>query len=169
MVHLRPPKLAGIAASIGDHEADDPTGDADVLVLGWGSTYGPITAAVRAVRARGGVVARTHLRYLNPFPPNTGEVLRRYRTVLVPEMNLGQLRQLLRARFLVDVQGYNQVRGLPFTTSELVDALTTAIAASQQAAASTDEPVAGQLPDGADRRPADDSPAGHAAPEQEAS
>ncbi|HET8616447.1 MAG TPA: 2-oxoacid:acceptor oxidoreductase subunit alpha [Actinomycetales bacterium] len=169
MVHLRQAKIDGIAATIGDLEVDDPTGSADVLVLGWGSTYGPITAAARAVRARDGVVATAHLRHLNPFPPNTGEVLRRYRTVLVPEMNLGQLRQLLRAKYLVDVQGYNQVRGLPFTTSELVEAITTAIASNQLAAASTDQPVAGQLPDGSDRRPADDSPAGPAAPEQEAS
>jgi 2-oxoglutarate ferredoxin oxidoreductase subunit alpha len=168
MVHLRQAKIDGIAATIGDLEVDDPSGAADVLVLGWGSTYGPITAAARAVRARGGVVATSHLRYLNPFPANTGEVLRRYRTVLVPEMNLGQLRQLLRAKYLVDVQGYNQVRGLPFTTSELVEAITTAIAANQQAAASTEEPVAGQLPVGGDRRPADASPAGPAAPEQAA-
>jgi 2-oxoglutarate ferredoxin oxidoreductase subunit alpha len=169
MVHLRQAKIDGIAASIGDLEVDDPTGDADVLVLGWGSTYGPITAAVRAVRARGGTVARAHLRHLNPFPANTGEVLRRYRAVLVPEMNLGQLGLLLRARFLVDVVGYNQVRGLPFSTSELIEAITTAIVRSQQAAASTAEPVSGQLPDGADRRESDDSPAGQAAPEQEAS
>jgi 2-oxoglutarate ferredoxin oxidoreductase subunit alpha len=169
MVHLRQAKIDGIASSIGDLEVDDPTGDADVLVLGWGSTYGPITAAVRAVRARGGTVARTHLRHLNPFPANTGQVLRGYRTVLVPEMNLGQLALLLRAKFLVDVVGYNQVRGLPFSTSELVEAITTAIAASQQAAAGTLEPVAGQLPNGADRRASDDSPAGPAAPEEEAS
>jgi hypothetical protein len=89
--------------------------------------------------------------------------------VLVPEMNLGQLGLLLRAKFLVDVVGYNQVRGLPFSTSELVEAITTAIAASQQAAAGTLEPVAGQLPNGADRRASDDSPAGPAAPEEEAS
>jgi 2-oxoglutarate ferredoxin oxidoreductase subunit alpha len=169
MVHLRQAKIDGIAASIGDLAVDDPTGDAEVLVLGWGSTYGPITAAVRAVRARGGTVARAHLRHLNPFPANTERVLRRYRTVLVPEMNLGQLALLLRAKFLVDVTGYNQVRGLPFSTSELIEAITTAIAASQQAAASTEQPVAGQLPDGADRRQSDDSPAGQAAPEQEAS
>jgi hypothetical protein len=84
-------------------------------------------------------------------------------------MNLGQLALLLRATFLVDVQGYNQVRGLPFTTSELVDAITTAIARAQQSAASTDAPVAGQVPDGPDRRAEDDTPAGPAAPEEEAS
>jgi 2-oxoglutarate ferredoxin oxidoreductase subunit alpha len=169
MVHLRQAKIDGIAATIGDLEVDDPTGDAEVLVLGWGSTYGPIAAAVRAVRARGGTVARAHLRHLNPFPANTGDVLRSYRSVLVPEMNLGQLRMLLRARFLVDVTGYNQVRGLPFSTSELIEAITTAIATAQQAAASTTAPVAGQLPDGSDLRARDQSPAGPAAAEQEAS
>jgi len=142
MVHLRQAKIDGIAASIGDLEVDDPTGDADVLVLGWGSTYGPITAAVRAVRARGGTVARAHLRHLNPFPANTEKVLRGYRTVLVPEMNLGQLGLLLRAKFLVDVTGYNQVRGLPFSTSELIEAISTAIAASQPAATDSVAPVA---------------------------
>ena len=82
-------------------------------MLGWGSTYGPIGAAVRRVRADGHKVARAHLHYLNPFPRNTGEVLRRYDKILVPEMNLGQLLKLVRAEFLVDAVGYNRVRGLP--------------------------------------------------------
>ncbi len=124
MVRLRQAKVDGIARSVPPLVVDDPEGSdgrgADVLVLGWGSTYGPISAAVRDVRAAGGRVAQAHLRHVNPFPTNTGEVLRSYRTVIVPEMNLGQLSLLLRARFLVDVQGYNQVRGLPFTTAELV-------------------------------------------------
>jgi 2-oxoglutarate ferredoxin oxidoreductase subunit alpha len=84
MVRTRQAKVDAIAATIAPLEVDDPTGDADVLVLGWGSTYGPISAAVRAVRARGGVVARTHLRHLNPFPSNLGEVLRGYSRVIVP-------------------------------------------------------------------------------------
>ena len=115
MVRLRQAKVDGIADTIPPLEVDDPTGDAEVLVLGWGSTYGPIAAAARLVRSTGTPVAQAHLRHLNPFPANTGEVLRRYRRVLVPEMNLGQLALLLRAKYLVDVQGYNQVRGLPFT------------------------------------------------------
>ena len=101
-------------------------GDADVLVLGWGSTYGPIAAATRLVRGAGGRVARAHLRHLNPFPANTGEVLGRYRRVLVPEMNLGQLALLLRAKYLVDAVGYNRVRGLPFMATELAEAITDA-------------------------------------------
>ena len=124
MVRLRQAKVDGIAATIGDLEVDDPTGDADVLVLGWGSTYGPIAAATRLVRATGGRVARAHLRHLNPFPANTGEVLGRYRRVLVPEMNLGQLALLLRAKYLVDAVGYNRVRGLPFKATELAEVIT---------------------------------------------
>jgi 2-oxoglutarate ferredoxin oxidoreductase subunit alpha len=123
MVRLRQAKDDGIATSIGPHEVDDPTGDADVLVLGWGSTFGPIAAASRLVRGAGGRVARAHLRHLNPFPANTGDVLGRYRRVLVPEMNLGQLALLLRAKYLVDAVGYNRVRGLPFTATELAEAI----------------------------------------------
>ena len=129
MVRLRAQKIAGIAANIPLLEVDDPDGDATTLVLGWGSTYGPIGAAVRRVRADGRKVARAHLHYLNPFPRNTGEVLSRYERVLVPEMNLGQLLKLLRAEFLVDAVGYNKVRGRPFQSSELAEAITTLIEA----------------------------------------
>ncbi len=124
MVRLRQAKVDGIAASIDELEVDDPSGDAEVLVLGWGSTYGPIAAATRLVRGAGGRVARAHLRHLNPFPANTGEVLGRYRRVLVPEMNLGQLALLLRAKYLVDAVGYNRVRGLPFMATELAETIT---------------------------------------------
>jgi 2-oxoglutarate ferredoxin oxidoreductase subunit alpha len=123
MTRLRAAKVERIAESIGDLEVDDPSGEATVLVLGWGSTYGPIAAAVRSVRHTGAKVARAHLRHLNPFPRNTGEVLKRYERVLVPEMNMGQLALLLRARYLVDVHSFTQVRGLPFTTVELADAI----------------------------------------------
>jgi 2-oxoglutarate ferredoxin oxidoreductase subunit alpha len=123
MTRLRAAKVAGIANDIPPLEVDDP-GGADTLVLGWGSTYGPIGAAVRRVRKDGGKVAQAHLHYLNPFPRNTGEVLRRYDKILVPEMNLGQLLKLIRAEFLVDAIGYNRVRGLPFKASELQEAIT---------------------------------------------
>jgi 2-oxoglutarate/2-oxoacid ferredoxin oxidoreductase subunit alpha len=123
MVRLRAAKVAGIAADIPELVVDDPDG-ADTLVLGWGSTYGAIVAAVRRVRASGHTVAQAHLHYLNPFPRNTGEVLRRYEKVLVPEINLGQLRMLLRAEYLVDAVGYNKVRGRPFRAAELADAIT---------------------------------------------
>ena len=92
-------------------------------MLGWGGTYGPITAAVRRVRKAGGKVAQAHLRYLNPFPRNLGDVLRAYDRVLIPEMNLGQLLKLVRAEFLVDAAGYNRVRGMPFMSQELAEAM----------------------------------------------
>jgi 2-oxoglutarate ferredoxin oxidoreductase subunit alpha len=123
MVRLRAAKVAGIAADIPELEVDDPDG-ADTLVLGWGSTHGAIGAAARRVRASGRKVATAHLRYLNPFPRNTGDVVRAYEKVLIPEMNLGQLRLLVRAEFLVDAAGYNKVRGRPFRAAELADAIT---------------------------------------------
>ena len=125
MVRTRQAKIDGIA--VPDVEVDDPDGRARVLVLGWGSTYGPIAAAVRRVRADGGRVAQAHLRHLNPFPANLGAVLKAYERVIVPEMNLGQLALLLRARYLVDAQSYNQVRGLPFKAAQLADVLLAAI------------------------------------------
>lgn len=123
MVRLRQAKIDGIASSIPPLEVDDATGDAELLVLGWGSTYGSITAAVRRARDAGHKVAQAHLRHLNPFPANTGEVLRRYDRVLVPELNLGQLALLLRGKFLVDVASYTQLRGLPFQTEDLIEAI----------------------------------------------
>jgi 2-oxoglutarate/2-oxoacid ferredoxin oxidoreductase subunit alpha len=130
MVRTRAAKVAGIARDIPPLEVDDPDA-ADghsargtrVLVLGWGSTYGPIGAACRSVRRAGRQVAQAHLRHLNPFPANTGEVLRRYDKVLIPEMNLGQLSMLIRATYLVDAIGYNRVRGLPFKAEELTTAI----------------------------------------------
>ncbi|MDN5747024.1 MAG: 2-oxoacid:acceptor oxidoreductase subunit alpha [Pseudonocardia sp.] len=119
MVRLRGAKIDGI--TVPDIEVDDPSGDADLLVLGWGSTYGPIGAGCRRVRALGQKVAQAHLRHLNPMPANLGDVLARYRTVLVPEMNLGQLVLLLRARYLVDAKSYTNVSGLPFKAEELQD------------------------------------------------
>jgi len=117
MVRTRAARIDGI--KVPDLQVDDPDGGARVLVLGWGSTYGPIGAACRALRQRGVPVAQAHLRHLNPMPANLGEVLARYDKVVIPEMNLGQLAQVIRARYLVDVIAYNQVRGLPFTAAEL--------------------------------------------------
>ena len=122
MVRLRAQKVAGIAADIPELEVDDPDG-ASLLVLGWGGTYGPIQSAARRLRRNGKKVAHAHLTHLNPFPRNLGEVLARYDRVLVPEMNLGQLIKLIRAEFLVDAVGYNRVRGLPFRSDELADAM----------------------------------------------
>jgi 2-oxoglutarate ferredoxin oxidoreductase subunit alpha len=123
MVRIRQAKVDRIADSLPPLQVDDPSGEAKVLVLGWGSTYGPIGAGVRRVRKAGFNVAQVHLRHLNPFPNDLGEILKGYDKVLVPEMNLGQLSMLLRAKYLVDVVGYNQVRGLPLKAAELADAI----------------------------------------------
>jgi len=125
MVRLRAQKVAGIAGDIPELAVDDPDGDAELLVVGWGSTYGPITAGVRRARRQGVRVAQAHLQYLNPLPRNTGDVLRRYEKVLIPEMNLGQLAMLLRAKFLVDAVSYTKVRGRPLGARELEDVITT--------------------------------------------
>jgi 2-oxoglutarate ferredoxin oxidoreductase subunit alpha len=130
MVRLRQAKVDGIARDIPPLEVDDPDGDADVLVLGWGSTYGPIGAACRIVRDEGGKVAQAHLRHLNPLPADTGDVLSRYRRVLIPEMNLGQLALLIRGKFLVDAISFTRVRGMPFKSDELADAIRDVIEAS---------------------------------------
>jgi 2-oxoglutarate ferredoxin oxidoreductase subunit alpha len=119
MVRTRQAKVDGIAASIPATEVDDPDGDARVAVIGWGSTYGPIGAACRRIRASGRSIAQVHLRHLNPLPADLGEILGRYDRVVCPEMNLGQLAMILRAKYLVDVQSHTQVRGLPFRAAEL--------------------------------------------------
>ena len=124
MVRTRQAKVDRIADSLPPTEIDDPSGKARVLVLGWGSTYGPIGAGVRNVRQAGLDVAQVHLRHLNPFPNDLGDILKRYDAVLVPEMNLGQLSMLLRAKYLVDVVGYNQVNGLPLKAADLAEAIT---------------------------------------------
>src|SRR6184192_677957 len=122
MVRLRAQKVAGIAQDIPELEVDDPDG-AETLVLSWGGTYGSVAAGVRRVRADGKKVAHAHLRHLNPFPRNTGDVVRRYDKVLVPEINLGQLQKLIRAEFLVDATGFNLVRGIPFRAGEVAEAI----------------------------------------------
>ncbi|MGW3245032.1 2-oxoacid:acceptor oxidoreductase subunit alpha [Streptomyces sp. NPDC001070] len=121
MVRTRQAKIDGI--EVPDVTVDDPDGAASTLVIGWGSTYGPITAAVRRIRGAGGAVAQAHLRHLNPFPRNLGEVLKRYDKVVVPEMNLGQLAHLLRAKYLVDARSHTQVTGLPFKAEQLAAAI----------------------------------------------
>jgi 2-oxoglutarate/2-oxoacid ferredoxin oxidoreductase subunit alpha len=131
MVRTRQAKINGIVQDIPDLVVDDPADangrHARVLVLGWGSTYGPIVAAARRVRKSDRLIAYTHLRHLNPFPANLGDILRSYDRVIVPEMNLGQLALLLRAKYLVDVRSYSRVRGLPISLSELARDLETEI------------------------------------------
>jgi 2-oxoglutarate ferredoxin oxidoreductase subunit alpha len=124
MTQLRAQKVAGI--KVPDLEVDHDEG-ADLLVLSWGGTFGPVHAGVRRARSQGHSVAHAHLRWINPFPANLGDVLRSYDRVLVPEMNLGQLLQLIRARYLVDAIGYNRVTGKPFRASEIADAVEAAL------------------------------------------
>jgi 2-oxoglutarate ferredoxin oxidoreductase subunit alpha len=120
MVRVRAAKVAGIARDIPGVELDHEDG-AELLVLGWGSTWGAIQAGVRRVRARGELVAHAHLTHLNPFPADLGDVLGRYEKVLIPEMNLGQLAMLVRAEFLVDAARFNKVSGVPFRAAEMED------------------------------------------------
>jgi 2-oxoglutarate ferredoxin oxidoreductase subunit alpha len=118
MVRLRAAKVEGIAQDIPEiAPAGDP--DGDLLIVAWGSTYGPITAALKTQRAQGYRIGHVHLRHLNPFPRNLGEVLKRYKKVLVPEMNMGQLSMVLRAKFLVDAESYSKIQGRPFKQSEI--------------------------------------------------
>jgi 2-oxoglutarate ferredoxin oxidoreductase subunit alpha len=118
MVRLRAEKVAAIVQEVPDvaPEGDD---SGDLLIVSWGSTSGPITAALTSERLKGHRIGHVHLRYLNPLPKNLGDVLMRYDKVLVPEMNMGQLVMVLRAKYLVDAQGYNKIQGKPFKTSEL--------------------------------------------------
>ncbi len=124
MVHLRRDKIAGIAAEIPPVEVNDETGDAQLLLVSWGSTYAAVAAGVKRVRARGMKAAHVHLRHLHPLPSNLGEVLDRYAQVLVPEMNLGQLSRILRAEFLVDAQPMSKMQGVPFRVGEIEAAIT---------------------------------------------
>ncbi|MFB8007264.1 2-oxoacid:acceptor oxidoreductase subunit alpha [Nocardia sp. NPDC056000] len=125
MVRLRQAKIDGI--TVPDLEVEDPSGRAELLLIGWGSSYGPIGEACRRARRRGVPVAQAHLRHLNPFPANLGAVLKRYRTVVAPEMNGGQLAMLLRARYLVDVQPWTKIAGLAFSAQELVGVIDAAL------------------------------------------
>jgi 2-oxoglutarate ferredoxin oxidoreductase subunit alpha len=119
MTDVRAAKIEKIADDIPELGVDDPDGDAEVLVLGWGSSFGTIRAAARRVRNRGKHVATAQLYHLNPFPRNTGEVVTRYRRVLIPEMNRGQLALLIRGRYLVDAKSFTKVQGQPIFAEEL--------------------------------------------------
>ncbi len=124
MVHLRRDKVARITADIPPVEVNDEGGDAQLLLVSWGSTYAAVFAGVKRVRARGMKAAHVHLRHLNPLPPNLGEVLARYTQVLVPEINLGQLSRILRAEYLVDAQTMSKMQGVPFRVGEIEAAIT---------------------------------------------
>ncbi|MBI4609624.1 MAG: 2-oxoacid:acceptor oxidoreductase subunit alpha [Candidatus Rokubacteria bacterium] len=122
MVRLRAEKVRRVAQEIPPTTVNGPA-EGDLLVVGWGGTYGTITAAVEELQQEGKAVASIQLRYLNPLPPDLGQVLRQYRRVLVPEMNSGQLVRVLRAEYLVDAVGFNRVRGLPLQVHEVREAI----------------------------------------------
>jgi 2-oxoglutarate ferredoxin oxidoreductase subunit alpha len=131
MVRVRAAKVAGIASDVPEVELEGDD-DADLLVVGWGSTWGAIGGAVDRCHVRGLKVARIHLTHLNPLPRNLGDVLRRFDKVLVPEMNLGQLSRILRAEYLVDAQSLSKVRGAPFTAGEIERAIIEALEDDQR-------------------------------------
>ncbi len=120
---LRHARLQRIAEGLAPLAVEDPDGDAEVLVVGWGSTEGPIRAACQQLRDKGHPVARVHIRHVAPLPPDLPDIMRRYRTVVCPENNMGQLAMLLRAQTLIDVKAFNRVSGLPFASADLVAAI----------------------------------------------
>jgi 2-oxoglutarate ferredoxin oxidoreductase subunit alpha len=122
MVKLRAQKVENVAMDIPLQEVVGPAAG-DLLVLSWGGTYGTCWTAVQRCQAEGLSVSHAHLRYLNPFPANLGEVLENFDRILIPEWNLGQLRLLIRDRYLVDAQGLNKVQGKPFHVDEIVAAI----------------------------------------------
>jgi len=119
MIGLRAAKVKKIEDCIPLTTVDSGNENAKVLILGWGSTYGSIKSAVTELLMEGHDVAHVHLKYINPFPKNLGELLHSYEQIIIPEMNCGQLLQLIRAKYLVPATGYSKVQGMPFTTAEL--------------------------------------------------
>ncbi len=147
MVQLRAAKIAGFARSLAPVEIEgDP--DADLMVLGWGSTWGSISAAVGRVRKAGHKVAWVHLTHLNPFPPGLGEALAGRTTIVVPEMNLGQLSKMVRAEFLVDAQSITKVQGQPFTAGEIEAELLTRLGATAPETEQTESVTRMEVPRG---------------------
>ena len=134
MTHLRQAKLDGIAKDIPEAVLEGDA-DADLVVVGWGSTWGAISGGVDRIRAAGHKIARIHLTHLHPLPPNLGDLLSHFDRALVPELNLGQLSKVLRAEFLIDAKTVSKVRGLPFTAVEIESAILDALGVAQNGAA----------------------------------
>lgn len=127
MVKIRAAKVDKIADTIPKQEIDNGPESGELLILGWGSTYGAIKTAVRNLHTEGIDVAHAHVRYLNPFPSNLGDLLKNYKQVLIPEMNNGQLNHLIRSKYLVDAKGLHKIKGVPFTANEIVTAVKSTI------------------------------------------
>jgi 2-oxoglutarate ferredoxin oxidoreductase subunit alpha len=122
MIKLRAAKVAGIANELSPLEVDDPD-SAKVLIIGWGSTYGAITGAVRRIRARKGAVAYVHLTHMNPLPSDLGTIISRYENIIVPELNTGQLSKVLRAQYSIKTIDVNKIQAQPFKVAELEEAI----------------------------------------------
>jgi 2-oxoglutarate ferredoxin oxidoreductase subunit alpha len=120
MINTRAQKVANIANDIPPQKLDGPT-SGDVLVLSWGGTYGACATATHVVQAKGRAVTHCHLRYLNPLPKELGDILKRFKKVLIPELNMGQLRTIIRAKYLIDAIGLNKVQGKPFSVAEVAE------------------------------------------------
>jgi 2-oxoglutarate ferredoxin oxidoreductase subunit alpha len=120
MVRIRDEKVRNVVADVPDLEIDGPE-EGDLLVVGWGSTYGAIKEAMTRVRKKGYTISHIHLRYIHPMPKNTGDILKRFKRIFVPELNLGQMAKILQSTFLVETIQYNKIQGLPFKITELED------------------------------------------------
>jgi 2-oxoglutarate ferredoxin oxidoreductase subunit alpha len=131
MVKTRQEKVDKIADNIPLQEIDNGPDKGELLILGWGSTYGVIKTAVEELLKEGHSVAHAHLRYLRPFPRNLGELLRRYKKVLIPEINNGQLVKIIRAEYLIDAKAYNKIMGVPITKTELTEEIKKHLVSSQ--------------------------------------
>jgi 2-oxoglutarate/2-oxoacid ferredoxin oxidoreductase subunit alpha len=127
MVRTRARKVAGIAREIPPTEIFGDRSGGDLVVLGWGSTYGSIREAVKQMREKGKGISHIHLRYLNPLPADLGDQLRKFKKVMVAEMNMGQLLKMVRADYLIDAIGCNKIQGRPFKVSELTNRISRAL------------------------------------------
>ncbi len=123
MINIREQKVENIADYIPLQTLDSGPDKGKILMLGWGSTYGAIKSAAQQLQSEGYAVSHAHLRYVRPLPKNLGEIIKNFETVIIPEINNGQLIKIIRDKFLVDAKGYNKVMGIPITKTELVDAI----------------------------------------------
>jgi 2-oxoglutarate ferredoxin oxidoreductase subunit alpha len=140
MVNLRAQKVANIANDIPPQKLDGPA-SGDLLVLSWGGTYGACATAAHNLQAKGKAVTHCHLRYLNPLPKELGDILKRFKKVLIPELNLGQLRMIVRARYLVDAIGLNKVQGKPFSVAEVVSKMEAVLRGDTASTEASPEPL----------------------------
>jgi 2-oxoglutarate ferredoxin oxidoreductase subunit alpha len=145
MINTRAQKVANIANDIPPQKLDGPA-TGDLLVLSWGGTYGACATAVHAVQAKGKAVTHCHLRYLNPLPKELGDIMKRFKKVLIPELNMGQLRMVIRAKYLVDAIGLNKVQGKPFIVAEIVEKIESLLRGDTKDSLAPPEPIDTEAP-----------------------